>query len=350
MASFAPVPGGFGGAAPRRGGAPRPFGGLVQARLRQIKARLASVAAKPVRRPAPKSMLLPPPVRLRRAQPPPPKPRRRDLGISQAGKNIPEPGVFQPRFVGLPPITSGRQVGERMKFPSVGALPGVGRPGDAQGFIHKKLLGVVSKVSGFIPGPIGTIAGTVARTLAGSRGTVRREATARPTLISAQEKNLGRGLKFGGVGGGAPCDFPKVLDSEGRCRRPTSGEFGGEQFGVGEAVMGRYGAALEPGSQIVDRAVCLKGMQLGDDGLCYNKSQITNKQRMWPAGRKPLLSGGDMRAIQIASRAGRRLEGATKRLQRLGMMKTPAARRARGKSTGKAMIIKEAGAGGVTVQ
>jgi len=92
--------------------------------------------------------------------------------------------------------------------------------------------------------------------------------------------------------------------------------------------MGRYGAALEPGSKIIDRAICLRGMQLGDDGLCYNKSQITNKQRMWPAGRKPLLTGGDMRAISIAARSAKRLEGATKRLQRMGMMKKPASRRA----------------------
>jgi len=90
---------------------------------------------------------------------------------------------------------------------------------------------------------------------------------------------------------------------------------------VGEAVMGRYGAGLRPGSMVIDRAVCLKGMQLGNDGICYNKSQISNKQRQWPAGRKPLLSGGDMRAISIAARAGRRLEGATKRLQKLGMIK-----------------------------
>jgi len=83
---------------------------------------------------------------------------------------------------------------------------------------------------------------------------------------------------------------------------------------------------------VIDRAVCLKGMQLGNDGICYNKSQISNKQRQWPAGRKPLLSGGDMRAISIAARAGRRLEGATKRLQRLGMMKKPTARRVGGRA------------------
>ncbi len=217
-----------------------------------------------------------------------------------------------------------------------------GRPGDERGFLHKSkfgkfVTGAVGDVVGAVPG-IGTAVTTVRTGIAGVKA-----------LTGAAEKERGKSLKFppprSGGGGGfrrrrglvderdtdlrtGPCDFPMVRDSAGRCRTPTSGEFGGEQFGVGAAVMGRYGAALEPGSMIVDRAICLRGMQLGDDGLCYNKSQITNKQRMWPAGRKPLLSGGDMRAISIAARAGRRLEGATKRLQRLGMMKKPAGRRA----------------------
>ena len=237
-----------------------------------------------------------------------------------------------------------------------------GRPSDRRGFVHKSLIGkaIGTAVKTFVPA-VGTAVNLVgtARGLVGGRGgggrsfgraaarpVAPRSTTARPSFSSSQGKEEGRQLKFGfggpapmsfvggGGGGGfqpvgvappqrAPCDFPKVRDREGRCRTPTSGEFGGEQFGVGEAVMGRYGAALQPGSMIIDRAVCLQGMQLGDDGLCYNKANITNKQRMWPAGRKPLLSGGDMRAIGIAARAGRRLEGATKRLQRLGMMKKP---------------------------
>lgn len=224
-----------------------------------------------------------------------------------------------------------------------------GRPGDQRGFFHKSFIGkAIGSVAKRVvtATPIGAAAFTVAKFVK-SRATLPRTSTARVTQFSAAEKEAGRALKFGspaqpsafggiprGASGGAtfsgggPCDFPLVRDSAGRCRTPTSGEFGGEQFGVGEAVKGRYGTALQPGSMIVDRAICLRGMQLGDDGLCYNKSQISNKQRMWPAGRKPLLSGGDMRAIGIASRAGRRLEGATKRLQRLGMMKKPGARRA----------------------
>jgi len=232
-------------------------------------------------------------------------------------------------------------------------IPTVGRPGDERGFVHKRLLGIVEEVAfgggglkgvlrvgGQLPGPLGQLSRTASRAL------VPRTQTARVTVASEREKEAGRAAKVGGSR--APCDFPMVRDTAGRCRTPTSGEFGGPQFGVGEAVNGQYGAALEPGSMIVDRAVCLRGMQLGNDGLCYNKSQISNKQRMWPAGRKPLLSGGDMRAISIAARAGRRLEGATKRLQRLGMMKKATSRRTLPR--GRGMTIKEAGAGGVTIQ
>ena len=194
-----------------------------------------------------------------------------------------------------------------------------------------------------------------------ARATVPRASTARTTIFSAEEKQLGRRLKFPdavpltiggggppprtgpgdfdirpkkrpltGGGGGGPCDYPKVLDKKGFCRMPTSGEFGGEQFGVGAAVMGQFGAALEPGSMIIERSVCLPGMQLAKDGLCYNKGAITNSQRMWPRGRRPLLTGGDMRAIGIAARAGAKLDRTTKRLRALGMMKKlPAGRGAR---------------------
>jgi len=125
------------------------------------------------------------------------------------------------------------------------------------------------------------------------------------------------------------CVFPDS-DFGRRCLQETGA---GERFPrgggqVGEAVMGRFGAGLHPGVENIQRSVCLTGMILGEDGLCYNKGQISNSQRMWPRGRRPLLTGGDMRAISIAARAGRRVEATTKRLQGLGMIKKPASRRA----------------------
>ena len=233
------------------------------------------------------------------------------------------------------------------------------RLGAERGFVHKRLLGGISRIAGIIPIPGAGVVSRIASAFAGggrtARPTIPRTQTARVTTFSAREKDLGRQLKFGGgsrqdfrgqefraVGGtqtarlvGASevpdlgfCFPPWRPDPvTGECKIFVGDRPGGEgSTPVGDAVMGRYGAGLTPGFMELRRAVCLRGMQLGNDGLCYNKSQINNKQRMWPAGRKPLLTGGDMRAISTAARAGRRMDLATKRLQKMGMMKKPVRR------------------------
>lgn len=218
-----------------------------------------------------------------------------------------------------------------------------GRPGDQRGFIHKKILGGISTIAGVasavgIPG-----VGAVSRVAGAFSGrTVPRTQTARVTQFSQAEKQLGRQLKFAGavpssralasrvpdIPGFLPCVLPWRIDPRtGDCRLFVGDQTGVDDTPMGETIMGRYGAGLVPGNRVIDRAVCLKGMQLGNDGVCYNKSQISNKQRMWPAGRRPLLTGGDMRAISIAARAGTRMDKATSRLRKLGMMKKPPAAR-----------------------
>lgn len=96
----------------------------------------------------------------------------------------------------------------------------------------------------------------------------------------------------------------------------------GFQDAFGEAVMGRYGAGLEPAGvqSVVFR--CPKGMVLGDDNICYDKP-LANAKRKWPRGRRPLLTGGEMRAISTAASAAGKLEKKQKQLQRLGMLKKP---------------------------
>ena len=225
--------------------------------------------------------------------------------------------------------------------------------GNERGFIHKKLLGIGKGLVGAVPG-IGT-AITTATSIIGA------------LTAKGQRKQVGLGAKFpelgivGQPGGGlvvggcpsgfvrtrsgcvpsgvgittsmrpGPCPPPLVRGPSGLCIERTS-PLGAARL-VGEATMGRYGAALIPGSQIVDRATCLPGMQLGDDGLCYNKENITNKQRMWPAGRKPLLTGGEMNAIRIAASARSRV---ARTAERLGIVakaprkrRTPAGHRAK---------------------
>lgn len=233
--------------------------------------------------------------------------------------------------------------------------------GLALNFVHKRLLGAAKGFVTSFGDPRAAIRGFAEGGREAAipisvpvRRTAPRTLTARPDQFSAAGKEIGREAKFG-MGatagrpiasfapGGRPCQ-PGFIFRNGRCERTgligtaerffPGGATGiapprgfGAQEPVGDAVMGRYGAALVPGSRIIDRAVCLRGMQLGDDGLCYNRGQIRNTQRMWPAGRKPLLTGGDMRAITVAATAGRRLERASKRLQKIGLMKKPPPRR-----------------------
>ena len=240
-------------------------------------------------------------------------------------------------------------------------------PNDSRGFVHRKLLRAAgSFITG---GPVAAAASLVSRGSGSGRRRGRGTALAirapmaahtaastdLATLISQRGETgafealrgaLGanvanpiirawqraRGAEAKGIVAGAPCIFPAKRDpASGECKL-FLGQLEGpddpiERAFVGNPVMGRYGVAYTPGSQIVDRAVCLKGDIVADDGLCYPKSTITNRQRAWPKGRRPLLTGGEMRAISIAARAGGRLERAQKRLQKIGLMKKPAPRR-----------------------
>jgi len=123
----------------------------------------------------------------------------------------------------------------------------------------------------------------------------------------------------------------------------------------GQAVMGRFGAALEPQFFARNVRTCLPGMVLGKENaegfaLCYNKGSITNKQRLYPVGRRPLLTGGDMKAISRAARAAKAIEGKTKQLQRMGMLRKPSRGRARPRLQQPPFIkVLESGPGSVQV-
>ena len=212
--------------------------------------------------------------------------------------------------------------------------------------IHKRIL---AGAKGFVLSGFNPVAGAgafLAPVKRPARNVIPRTLTARTSVGGEAGKGLGRRIKFGGPGAVTPtdltgsqgCVLPWRPDPvTGECKiflgdRPGSDQDPlqlGAGLPGGDTVMGRYGSALVPASKIIDRADCtfggtIRGMHLGNDGLCYNKKQITNKERMWPQGRRPLLTGGDMRAISVAARAGARLERTTKRLQKIGLMKKPA--------------------------
>ena len=99
-----------------------------------------------------------------------------------------------------------------------------------------------------------------------------------------------------------------------------------EDPAAGVAVMGRFGAGFEPSVMMTDTRRCGRGAVLGVDGICYNKRDLRNDERFWPRGRRPLLTGGEMRAISTASSAAKKLQRKQKQLESLGLLKKPAPR------------------------
>jgi len=216
-----------------------------------------------------------------------------------------------------------------------------GRPGDVRNFVHKRIIGAVTGgIGGLLGGgPLGGIGGAFRGFLGGGK---------KPAPVTTQPFPIT--TVFPGSGGFAPggCPGGFFRNAQGQCvplgtrqvpgfrgeleRFLPGGATGFQEFGA--AVMGRFGAALEPGFRESSTAVCPRGTVLGMDDLCYNRKDIKNSERKWPRGRKPLLTGGEMRCISIAAGAAKRLERKTKQLQSLGMLKKPSASKRRALPSG----------------
>ena len=224
-------------------------------------------------------------------------------------------------------------------------------PHQRRGFVHKRLLGAVG---GFISGgPLGAVGGFAAggggprgpmmptgpqltgiRTHAAHGHGAGAHTFMTPANLAAAGVPMGR--SFGTPTSFAtPCIFPWKRQPDGTCRfdldpgagtgfpgdpLPGTREFlAGPQ---GEAVMGRYGAGMVPIELQRRHADCtaggtVRGMVLGNDGICYNKRDLRNAERMWPKGRQPLLTGGEQRAISIAAVAAGKLGRSRKRLKKV---------------------------------
>jgi len=230
-----------------------------------------------------------------------------------------------------------------------------GPPNDVRNFVHKRL---IKAATGFVTSgfnPLAAVSGFITGGSSAQKqaGRALKIATRPPTALPVQRRIAPPPPAFAPASIGQifrpraqprPVTIPQIPfinrcippffdDGQGGCTLdliPGPGGGGtGANRDIGQAVMGRYGAAEVPGNLVVNRAICRPGMVVADDGLCYNKSQVRNSQRQWPRGRRPLLTGGDMRAISTAARAGARLERTTKRLQKIGLMKKPPPRQKR---------------------
>ena len=124
-----------------------------------------------------------------------------------------------------------------------------------------------------------------------------------------------------GIGPGAGILDPLGLDLGARARdlfAPVAPPIGPPP---GAAMIGASAVAPFRTTTVTRR--CGRGFVLATDGLCYDRKTLRKDQRMWPPGRKPLLTGGQLNAIAIAARAAGRIKTQTKRLQKLGMLQKP---------------------------
>lgn len=205
------------------------------------------------------------------------------------------------------------------------------RPGDERAFFHKKLLkalpGVATKFLGGAVEGIGTkLFG------GGGRPTSTIPVTFAPTKSFAGATPGGGDASMvsfvGGGNGAGPCKAGTYPDAKGRCVSPSS-PYGARQL-MGQAIMGLYGPAVAPEEVLRSIAVCPTGFALGKDGLCYDG--LANRKRKYPRGRRPLLTGGDMRSITRARSAGIRLANAKSDLVAIGMLKAATPKRRKKKA------------------
>jgi hypothetical protein len=219
-------------------------------------------------------------------------------------------------------------------------------PHDSRGFVHRRLLGAASGFltggvtgaasgfigggkpkpvnpavvgNGFVPGPTSWKPGTPQRCIQNPANTACDSWRARPAqaLRTTMAPATAPGFRTSFLGGDCPIPGQRRDQRTGKCRFFLGEQTGVDDTPVGQAVMGMYGAGLVPGNMIVDRAVCLPGMVIGNDGVCYDKKAIRNSQREWPRGARPLGSPEEMRALRIASRFAGRMDKSKERIKAL---------------------------------
>jgi len=240
-------------------------------------------------------------------------------------------------------------------------LPGLSlvreRPGDERGFIHQKIFGgLKGVVGGFISGgPLGALKGGLGGFFGGGSRAVPQASQCPPGFfasasgcvpVATPDFRLTGPLSGRPLVAGVQEPDPRVVNGRRGSQRLPFGRPESRVPGVtGEAVLGQFGAGTEP--EVFDTMVrrCPRKSVLGADGICYNRGDLRNSDRWWPRGRRPLLTGGDMRAISTASSAAKKLQRKQKQLQMLGLLKKPAARSRPQLPAGHRAELRHAGSG-----
>ena len=211
------------------------------------------------------------------------------------------------------------------------------------GFIHKTLFGIGKKIIGSLPVVGGVLetgleiaGGLFGGDEAGTQGCP-------PGFIPTPTGCVPRGgtvaMERRGLGGAFGGAARRVREEQPRRAAPPRPRFEPiPTLGIGApsgpngrhperppvptlAVTGQYGAGFEPSLISTEMLECPPGTILGKDEVCYNRRDLRNNERKWPRGRRPLLTGGEMRAISTAASAAKRLQKKQQQLRSLGLLK-----------------------------
>jgi hypothetical protein len=198
-------------------------------------------------------------------------------------------------------------IGERPVRGSNNFLSSSGLPQTTSRFDAGGILDELLDIGGdWVRGKLGGSEGPTSQPTVPSSG-----AQVTPGLVPSGDCPGLTSVRIGGVcvdlGALPPGGKPAVT---GQTQTPTGAD------GYGPAVKGWYGVGLTPRVEMVTARRCPRGMALGKDGVCYDRTRLRKSDREWVPPRKPLLTGGDRAAIAKAAAAGRKLERAQKSLKR----------------------------------
>jgi len=202
------------------------------------------------------------------------------------------------------------------------------KPNDQRNFVHGRIIGAIKGgLSGGIGGAIGGAISGGGRRRGGQPTAPGRRFVNPQRLTKAQRRAQG-GLipsEFGitAFANTGPCPKGTIMGSGG-CVSPSSPR--GLAEAGGAVVMGRFGAGYVPSEDMRLTRECLPGDVLGWDNICYPKGSISNKERKYPRGTRPLGTPGEMAALRKAASFGRRMETTVKRMQKIGVLKKPGRR------------------------
>lgn len=187
-------------------------------------------------------------------------------------------------------------------------ISGTDMSGFAPSFVHKRIIGGIKGLaSGGVTGGIGGF-------LSGG-GDNSRERKARRAVENQRFQTFGEGPRTAGparsFGISDPCPIPgmSVDPKTGKCVFKLGAVVGPDQVPAAtgtsmvvfeDAVTGAFGMpAIRPVNIPQNHLTCPPGMVLGEDSLCYPKAVLRRDSRFrkWRPGTRPVLTGGEVRAI-----------------------------------------------------